>query len=39
VERDGKVFAFALNIDMPASSDGVKRVTIGKAILGKLGIF
>ena len=38
VERDGKVFAFSLNIDMPATSDGPKRVAVGKATLGKLGI-
>jgi hypothetical protein len=37
VERDGKVFAFALNIDMPVASDGPKRVAIGKACWGSWG--
>lgn len=38
VERDGRIFAFALNIDMPAPEDAKKRVAIGKAILSKLGV-
>ena len=39
VERDGKVFAFSLNIDMPgAATDAPKRVAIGKAMLVKLGV-
>jgi beta-lactamase class D len=37
VERDGEIFAFALNIDMPAATDAPKRLTIGKTLLGKLG--
>src|SRR5262249_1504470 len=38
VERDGKINAFALNIDMPAASDAPKRVAVAKAMLAKLGI-
>jgi beta-lactamase class D len=37
VERDSKILAFSLNIDMPAAADGPKRVTIGKTLLSKLG--
>jgi beta-lactamase class D len=40
VEQEGKVQAFSLNIDMPAgAADAPKRVPIGKAMLGMLGIF
>lgn len=38
VERDGKIFAFALNIDMAGKADIPKRTTIGKALLEKLGV-
>jgi beta-lactamase class D len=39
VERDGKIAAFSLNIDMPgAATDAPKRVAIGKAMLAKLGV-
>ena len=38
VERNGKIAAFSLNIDMPAASDAPKRVAVGKAMLAKLGI-
>jgi beta-lactamase class D len=38
VERDGKISAFSLNIDMPFASDAPKRVTVGKIMLSKLGI-
>jgi beta-lactamase class D len=39
VERDGKIAAFSLNIDMPgAATDAPKRVAIGKAMLTKLGV-
>ena len=38
VERDGKVFAFSLNIDMPAATDAQKRVAIGKALLSRLDV-
>jgi beta-lactamase class D len=39
VEQNGKISAFALNIDMPAASDAPKRVGIGKAMLAKLGVY
>jgi beta-lactamase class D len=38
VERNGKISAFSLNIDMPAATDAPKRVAVGKAMLSKLGI-
>ena len=39
VEENSKLTAFSLNIDMPgAATDSPKRVAIGKALLGKLGI-
>ena len=38
VERNGKIAAFSLNVDMPAASDAPKRVAVGKAMLAKLGI-
>jgi beta-lactamase class D len=39
VERDGKIFAFSLNIDMPgAATDAPKRIAIGKAMLSKLAV-
>jgi beta-lactamase class D len=37
VERDGKIVAFSLNIDMAAATDAPKRVAIGKTMLSKLG--
>jgi len=39
VERDGKVFTFALNIDMAGEADVPKRTAIGKALLAKLGVY
>jgi beta-lactamase class D len=40
VEQDSTISAFSLNIDMPAgATDASKRVPIGKAMLGKLGVF
>jgi beta-lactamase class D len=39
VEQNGKISAFALNIDMPAATDASKRVAIGKAMLAKLGVY
>ncbi len=39
VERDSRVFAFALNIDITAPEDAKKRIAIGKAILAKLGVW
>jgi beta-lactamase class D OXA-50 len=39
VEQSGKVYSFALNIDMPDTAiDGPKRVEIGKASLKALGL-
>lgn len=38
VERDGKVFSFALNIDIAEKVDVKKRIPIGKALLGRLGV-
>ena len=38
VERNGKIWAFSLNIDMPAATDAPKRIVVGKAMLSKLGI-
>jgi beta-lactamase class D len=38
VERRSEIFAFSLNIDMPAATDAPKRVAIGKALLSKLSI-
>lgn len=39
IERDGRVFAFALNMDMPTVADAPKRITIAKAILAKLDLY
>jgi beta-lactamase class D len=38
VEKDGHIFSFALNIDMPEIGDAAKRVQLGKACLKALGI-
>ena len=38
IERNGEIAAFALNIDMPTSEEGPKRMTLGKALLAKLGV-
>ena len=37
VQRDGQIFAFALNIDMASPADAKKRVAIGRDMLGNLG--
>lgn len=37
VEREGKVYAFALNIDMPKDEDSAKRIPIGRECLKALG--
>lgn len=37
VEREGKFYPFALNIDMPKDEDGVKRIPIGRECLKALG--
>ncbi len=39
VERNGKIHAFALNIDIPTPQDAAKRVAIGKSMLSRLGIY
>lgn len=38
VEKEGKVFAFALNMDLTDMADAPKRITIGKALLAELGV-
>lgn len=38
VQKDGDVYAFALNIDMRQATDAGKRVELGKASLKALGI-
>ncbi len=38
VERQDKVFTFALNIDMRRSEDAPKRLSIGKELLAELGV-
>lgn len=38
VEKDGKVVAFALNIDMNGDAAAAKRVPLGKAALQSLGL-
>jgi beta-lactamase class D len=39
VEKGGAVSAFAVNIDMANGADAPKRLAIGKALLGKLGVW
>jgi beta-lactamase class D len=36
--RGERIYAFALNIDMPLSADAAKRLALGKACLRALGI-
>ena len=38
VEREGKIFAFSLNMPMEKLADAPKRIEIGKALLAKLGV-
>jgi beta-lactamase class D len=38
VERDGKVFAFSLNMPLAKMEDAPKRIEIGKALLSELGV-
>ena len=38
VERDGKVYAFALNIDMATADDTAKRIPIGRSLLARLSV-
>ena len=37
IERENKVYPFALNIDMPKNEDGAKRIPIGRECLKALG--
>lgn len=37
VERDGGIATFALNIDMASIEEGPKRISVGKALLARLG--
>ncbi|HEX5364595.1 MAG TPA: class D beta-lactamase [Gallionella sp.] len=39
VQKEGRVYAFALNIDMQRASDAGKRAELGRACLKALGIF
>ena len=38
VEKDGKVYAFALNVDITDDTVAAKRVPLGKAALQALGL-
>lgn len=38
VKKDGKVYTFALNLDIPDNATGAKRVPLGKASLQALGL-
>jgi beta-lactamase class D len=38
VQKDGRVYAFALNMDMRDAADAGKRVELGKASLKALGV-
>jgi beta-lactamase class D len=38
VQKDKRIYAFALNIDMQNASDANKRVELGKASLAALGV-
>ena len=39
VEREGKVYAFALNIDMPLEADMAKRIPLGKRLMQALEVW
>jgi beta-lactamase class D len=39
VDDGGHITSFSLNIDMPAMADAEKRISIGKAVLAKLGVY
>ena len=39
VEKEGRVYAFALNMDIQKASDASKRIELGKACLKAMGIF
>jgi beta-lactamase class D len=38
VQKDGRVYAFAVNIDMQNATDASKRIELGKASLHALGV-
>ena len=38
VEREGRVYSFALNIDMASADDTPKRNAIGRSLLARLGV-
>jgi beta-lactamase class D len=38
VERDGKIYSFALNIDLILPEDAAKRTSVGTACLKELGL-
>jgi beta-lactamase class D len=38
VEREGRVYSFALNIDMASAEDTPKRLLIGRSLLAQLGV-
>ena len=38
VDRQGRIFAFALNLDMRRAEDAGKRLELGKASLKALGV-
>lgn len=38
VERDGRIYSFALNIDMAADDDTSKRIPLGRELLERLGV-
>ncbi|QNA88404.1 class D beta-lactamase [Massilia sp. Dwa41.01b] len=38
VKKDGKLYTFALNVDIPDNETGAKRVSLGKAALTALGL-
>ncbi|CAJ0788025.1 Beta-lactamase OXA-10 [Ralstonia condita] len=39
VERAGRVYAFALNIDMPREGDMAKRILLGKQLMQALAVW
>jgi beta-lactamase class D len=38
VEREGRVYSFALNIDMASADDTAKRLAIGRTLLARLAV-
>lgn len=39
IEREGKIYAFALNMDMQSAADAPKRIELGKQLLSKLRLW